>query len=198
MTEDRPKRHRWDASIIIAIIAVLISTVSTFIGIKESQIMLKQQQISLEQQAASVWPYLETIPINNYDGPNSAIYQLVVRNKGVGPAIIDSVLYELDGSKIPGWNLGEELTKKYPHLNISQLQNAVLDGRVLSPGEVHSVIKVKIEKEPSDTMELSQILNNLNFHLTYCYCSIYGKCWQISKNRDRNPSESCQLNETIK
>jgi len=191
-------KYKWDLSMVIAIIAVLISTISTFIGIKESQIMLEQQKITLEQQAASAWPYLENIPINNYEGDTKSTFQFVVENKGVGPAIIDSVKYEFQGKEITAWNLGNELSKKYPTLKISQLQNAVLDGRVLSPGETHSVIKVRIEKAENDTIKLSQVLNNINFNLSYCYCSIYGKCWQITDNKKRKVSELCSLSESIK
>ena len=39
----KKKSKKWDASLIIAIMAVLISTISTYIGLKDSQIMLKQQ-----------------------------------------------------------------------------------------------------------------------------------------------------------
>ena len=191
------KSKKWDASLIIAIMAVLISTISTYIGLKDSQIMLKQQNISLEQQAASVWPYLENTPINTFLGTLEVSFEYTVTNKGVGPAIIDSVVYKLDEIEIKGWNLGKALRKKYPQLKINQLGNAILAGRVLSPGEVHSVIKVQIKKEEGDTTDLSDLINNLNYHLEYCYCSIYGNCWKVINNK-RTKSEDCQLKESLK
>jgi len=97
------KNKRWDSSIIIALIAVLISSLSAYISLKESQIMLKQQKILSEQQEASVWPYLENQPIHNYNGAFEIGYQFVVTNKGVGPAIIDEVTYKFEGEEITGW-----------------------------------------------------------------------------------------------
>jgi len=192
------KNKTWDASIIIALIAVLISSASAYISLKESRIMLDQQKMLSEQQAASVWPYLANQPVHNYKADSVVIYEYVVTNKGVGPAIIDEVIYKFGDEIIAGWDLGKSLKRKHPQLKIEQLSNAVLDGMVLAPGERHGVIKEKITRLKGDTTNLWQVLNEMNFDLEYCYCSVYGKCWKVASKGEIKPSKECKFRENIR
>lgn len=192
------KNKKINVSILIAVIALLVSSISAIVGIRETQIMADQQKIYIEQKEASVWPYLEHAPFNNYENDYVAIYEYLVTNKGVGPAIIDSVRYVFEGEKIHGWQLDEKLQEKYPNLVIIGLSNIMLDNSVLAPGEKHSVIKVKISNEEKNEIDLGTVLNGLRFHLEYCYCSIYGKCWKVSNSYTTTVSDECQINENIR
>lgn len=196
--DSNQKNKRWDSSIIIALIAVLISSASAYISLKESQIMLKQQKILSEQQEASVWPYLQNQPIHNYNGTSEIGYKFVVTNKGIGPAIIDEVVYKFDGGEITGWGLGQALKNKYPSLRVEQQGNAMLDGKVLAPGESHIVIREKVTKLERDTTDIRKVLDDMDFYLEYCYCSVYGKCWKVEEKGKIKPSEECQFRENIR
>lgn len=160
--------------------------------------MTEQQQLLSEQQQAAVWPYLEHQPRITWYGDTSVTFQFIVINKGVGPAIIDSVTYIYDDRSIEGYVLHKAFAKDYPNLEIRQMGNAMLDGRVLAPEEEHLVTSIKITKPKGDKeTRLGTIVNYLPFHLEYCYCSIYGKCWKVSGKKDIKPSEECGIREGI-
>ena len=197
-TEQSKSPRRWDTSVIIALIAVSISLFSTYISLQESRIMRDQQLILAEQQESSVWPYLENRQINNFNSDTSVTISYKVTNKGVGPAIIDSVSYLYKEQSIKGWGLGAALREDFPNLKIYQLGNYILDGMVLAPGEVHTVATEKIVKPRGDTTQLSRLVNNLDFRLEYCYCSVYGKCWRVFSKTETKPSEDCEFRENIR
>ena len=198
--EAKKKFHpsNWDASVIIALIAVLISSATALISLKESGILLEQQQMLTAQQEASVWPYLESRRIHSVSSDTSVIYQFTIVNKGVGPAIIDSVKYVFDGQEITGWGLEDALQEAYPQYKIIQANNSTLDGKVMAPGETHVIITEKIIKAKTDTTNLMDFLNEFDFHLEYCYCSVYGKCWKVSSLFDIKPSEECSFRSDIR
>lgn len=191
-------KSSWDISIIIALLAVLISSVSAYISLKESRIMLNQQTILAEQQEASVWPYLANRISMNYKEDTAVTITYTVVNKGVGPAIIDTVNYLYNGEGIKGWALGEKLQKDFPHLKVKQNMNAMLDGVVLAPGENHKVISGTISKSKGDTTVLSILVNSIDYELHYCYCSVYGKCWYVGEDREISPSTDCKFRENIR
>jgi len=192
------KKVKWDSSIIIALIAVLISSVSAFISLKESKIMMAQQELLAEQQEASVWPYLENTNMIDYDNDTTVVYQFIVTNKGVGPAIIDSVTYLFDGRSILKWGLGQALQEKYPELEISLISNQSLDRVVLAPGEEIIITTNRISKRQGDTTSLGDVINDFDYHLEYCYCSVYGKCWRVFDMDNTKPSVECVFREDIR
>lgn len=200
--DSESKNNNWfkniDVSILIAIAALLISTISAFISLKESRIMMDQQRVLSEQQEASVWPYLEATPINTYVSDTSVTYNYTIENKGVGPAIISNVNYRFGDLDIEGWGLGKAMQEKHKNLEIDQLSNQTLDNAVLSPGERHDVIAIQITKSKSDDLNFNKLLNNINYRVDFCYCSIYGKCWQVEEIRNISLSEKCKFRESIR
>lgn len=206
MEEKEKKRKRkaikWDFSIFVAMIALLISTVSAYISFKESKIMMEQQKIALSQKEASAWPFLQNFNFNDYEDEKSkCTFTYQIANKGVGPAIIDDVIYKFDGIEIDAWGLGTILNQKYGDLvNIKQIQNNTLDKNVLAPGENHIVITEKITRKNIGSAEFMNLINEIGslYVLEYCYCSIYGKCWQVRGYDDVSPSEKCEFRKEIR
>lgn len=198
---DTPEKQkvRLDPSILIALFAVLISTVSAFISLKESNIMRKQQEILAEQQEASIWPYLDcTTSMTYVDDGMTSKYSFKVLNKGIGPAIIDSVTYRLNGKSINGWSLASELSELYPEAVISALSNQTLDYKVLAPNDEQNVITIKIVTEKDAEITSSQIMNSFDFHLEFCYCSVYGKCWKVKNIDQIESSKECVFRDNIR
>lgn len=202
-TEAKLKRlpFKWDFSILIAMIAVLISTLSAYISFKESKIMMEQQKLALRQQEASVWPYLENTTQNNYMNNTEGLFTYLIVNKGVGPAIIDDVKYKFDGKEISPWGLFKELQEKYSHIaDITQKESSNLNKAVLAPGESYIVITEKIVIKSNSDISAMNILNEIGdlYILEYCYCSVYGKCWEVKGMDYLVQSEKCEFRREIR
>ena len=72
-------------------VELLLAAVAFFVSAATLGVYLYQARMMCAQQHASVWPYLEATYSNVDD------YRLVVRNKGVGPALVRQVEMTLDG-----------------------------------------------------------------------------------------------------
>jgi hypothetical protein len=173
------KNKKIDTPLIIALFAVLISFFSVLLGYKETSILEEQQKLLFQQQGASVWPFLENSPDIEI-GDSTALFNYRVTNKGVGPAIVDNVIYTYKNREITSWGLGHELEKDYPNLSIQQTRNANLSTKVLAPGEVTNVITISFTTKG-------------NFEDTYCYCSVFGECWKVDGLDDLVKSSDCNL-----
>ena len=198
--EDRIKRVKFaknkkiDTPLIIALFAVLISFFSVLLGYKETSILEEQQKLLFQQQGASVWPFLENSPDIEI-GDSTALFNYRVTNKGVGPAIVDNVIYTYKNREITSWGLGLELEKDYPNLSIQQTRNANLSSKVLAPSEVTNVITISFTTKGNfeDTLLDTLIKISEEYKLTYCYCSIYGECWKVDGLDDLVKSSDCNL-----
>lgn len=97
---------KWNTSVMIALVAVLISCASAIIGWYEARLMKDQQEVLLAQKEASVWPYLDMYTDISYDlEKDYFIYSLRIQNKGIGPAIIGDVTYLLEGDTVETWSI---------------------------------------------------------------------------------------------
>ena len=177
---------------------MLISFFSVLIGYKETSILEKQQNLLYQQQGASVWPFLENNTVFEI-GDSTAIFEYNVTNKGVGPAIIDSVNYTYKNVEITSWGLYLELEKEYPNLSINQTQNADLSKKVLAPGESHNVVRVEVTVKGNYEGRIIDVLTKIKeeYKLTYCYCSVYGDCWQVEGLNNLTKSSDCKIRSDL-
>ncbi|MDB4270475.1 hypothetical protein N9896_00085 [bacterium] len=184
--------------LIIALFAVLISFLSVLLSYKETSILEEQQNLLFQQQGASVWPFLENSPVFEI-GDSTAIFKYNVTNKGVGPAIIDNVIYTYKNIEITAWGLGLELEKAYPNLSIQQTRNANLSRQVLAPGEFINVVTIRVTVKGNIEGSLIDILIKISeeYKLTYCYCSVYGECWKVDGKDNLTKSSDCKIRSEL-
>ena len=192
------KYKKIDTSLIIALFAVLISFLSVLLGYKETSILEAQQNLLFQQQGASVWPFLENTPVFEIGG-STAIFKYNVTNKGVGPAIIDNVIYTYKNIEIANWGLGIELEKEYPNLSIKQPRNANLSKQVLAPGDSTNVVTINATVKENIEDSLIDILIKISeeYKLNYCYCSVYGECWKVEGKDNLTKSSDCKIRSEL-
>ena len=144
------------------VVAVILSTVAIVVSLLEVSAMR-------DHQRASVWPYLSVKQsyFNNR-------FSLTIENKGVGPALLETVDWRFDGEPITDLDqlildtVGEELAFSYETYQVSNP-----DEDVLAAGDVVAVFAVPTRE---DTLAFLRTMNG-RVTLEACYCSIYGDCW---------------------
>ena len=149
----------WDR--ITAIAAVLI-------GLAAVAVSVYTVQLQREQIRAEVWPRL----VLYYAGMDG---EFRIANKGVGPAIIESVQLSVDGKPVRTW---VEATSQLGLTDPEQLYSTLF-GTVLSPGEHLAYLK------PSSPEAFTQIRGQVGrMTLTVCYCSALEECWILESRKE--------------
>ncbi len=119
--------------------------------------------IQREQVRAQVWPHL----LIGYSDPER---ELVVFNKGVGPALVRSVEITVDGKPQQNWTgvfhaLGMQVSGDWQH--------STLAGNVLSPEEKMVFMSLPTQAQYQQFRTLAGA--HLQMHV--CFCSTLGDCW---------------------
>lgn len=149
---------RWDA--LAAIIASLVGLLAVVVAGYTAYI--QRQQVR-----AQVWPYL-------ISGNNDLTQSLTVGNKGVGPALVQSVQVLIDGKPRADWEHVLVALGIPPH----HFTQTSLNHEVLSPGEELKIIRFPDAK-------LWQRFHDAaagRIGIDICFCSTLGDCW-MSSNR---------------
>ena len=157
------RRREWDgvAAVIAALVGLLALCVSGYTA-----------WLQREQVRAQVWPYLET-------GISASKHELMLVNKGVGPALIRSVQVYVDGKPQRNWDsvyvaLGLKFEQRPPYSTVSSV--------VLSAGE-H--IDQVLFRDTDDFNRYARQANRVEMRL--CYCSTMKECW-IRDEREKDSS----------
>lgn len=172
----KERRNKLDLNGIATIGAVILSVVAISISILEVTTMRTQQK-------SAVWPYLQ-INSSYTDGK----YQILLENKGVGPALIknltllvdDEPAYEFD--KIISDLVGLENAFSYDVYQVSNPANSVISSRE----------KIRMFSVPLRNNDLENSVftlgvifaeqANQRFNIAICYCSIHEDCWRTDIN----------------
>lgn len=172
---------RFDRSDILALLALLISFVTLGISIYETRILKEEQEIMRSQQRASVWPYIEKDVRVQYTQTGTR-FQYIVKNKGVGPALIKNIKLEHADSTV-GNDYQSASTFFLPYFPDSSLLNltiALQGSQVLSPEEEIILIDINARRYPNDIIQISKLFE---LKLSVCYASIYEEKWLLKNDK---------------
>jgi hypothetical protein len=133
---------------------------------------LYQTRVITNQLSSSVWPYLE---IALRRETTTSRLELAIRNDGLGPAIIRTVVLTDDGK--PVHDLGAFLKTAMGSLkrtHISMTSQDLSPGLVIRPGESVKFFDIT---SPVLVPRIEAALPRAR--LTVCYCSLLEECWSI-------------------
>ncbi|QBB71514.1 hypothetical protein ELE36_14760 [Pseudolysobacter antarcticus] len=163
-TSTHPTRRNWDgiAALIAALIGLLALCVSAYTA-----------HIQREQARAQVWTQLQF-------GSSDPDMNLLVVNKGIGPARIESLRLYVDGKAQPDWKhvmdaLGVKLT--------GYIQSTASD-TVIAAGE--KLVTLKINNAEDWKLLREQ---TARIRTRACYCSVLDDC-RVFDNRVRKKADA--------
>lgn len=168
-------RRVFDPQMIIALCVVVISVCALFVSIYQSVIMREQQDLMLEQMKAADWPRLVAGLSSSTQNEKVSRLEIIISNKGNGPAIIEGVMLTIDSTAYPEWDFflnqlinGREIPYSY--------SNHQLNNTVLLPGEEVPILSF------NDNTELAQVFYDqiTRMGLQVCYRSVYHDFWKLS------------------
>ncbi len=124
--------------------------------------------ITRQQQKMAVWPY-----IMQANSDSGGAYNRLVRNAGVGPALVRSFELRIDGTPARDWDDVFRRVGWRPPPRGS-LSSGLGPGSVLMPGQTISLLTI------SDSADWHRFRRAVvpRLHTIACYCSLYGECWR--------------------
>ncbi len=166
-TSVSPHRLRWSPEVVLSLLSLLISLCSVAFTVVQTDIMQSQQK-------ASVWPYLEV---------HMGIYQnaffLEVQNKGVGPAVVRSVVFNYKGNTYNKFDDIAVLIVNDTTFNYTNRLTRPITKYVFSASE-----KVRVF-EASDVRHSSKLVYNTSeIQIKIRYASIYGDEWEVNDKNE--------------
>ncbi len=150
----------------IALCALVSSLVAVFIAWDQGRVMRAQQH-------GEVYPVLQVDGTNSNTAEFSKI-GITISNSGVGPALIESVIMEIDGERVTA--LPDALAA-LPRPTYDS--SSGLAGRALAPGEKIDAITLTWTSDRVTPAQIGRVaLESEKWVLKVCYCSVFGRCWQ--------------------
>ncbi len=167
----KPK-PRINSETLVAYSAILIAVVTAIVAVYDANINRKYQSIS-------IWPHVVHNTTTNFGTP--AKFELLLENKGLGPAVIKDYSISVDGKKVASWQeafsiLSEGKFDFYQALNNAKASQTTIfrDHTILPNEEVNVASVFDPDFVPLFGTEIKRIT------IETCYCSLYGECWKVT------------------
>ena len=171
-------KKKFNADRILGISAMGISLLTLAIFIYQTDIMRVQSKLSVK-------PRLD-FTTNQGGNDSTIVFQEVLENKGLGPAIIDSIYFKFKGKQHalnPEQFLKEQLPKMLEYGYLSQ-HVTLGKGTTLSPGEERPLFTYKLPASYLDSVfdYLGTDMDGVDpFPVEVIYTSIYeDEFWMVS------------------
>lgn len=171
----------------MALLAIIISLIGTGVSIIEAGILREQQRLMVEEKEAAVWPYVSAGVLLNNDEQGTTV-EFKLKNEGVGPALIGDIEHTMEDTKGVLIDILPVLRAQFPDLNILPTLSSSSTSKVLGAGESMVVYRLYVTKKPEAKSD--PFLVSAAFSTTYCYCSIYGECWDYD-GKNLEASTAC-------
>ena len=179
----------------VGLSAIFISVVSLVVSIEHGRIMERMVDQNQKMVEASTMPLL-TIGVGEAVlSKGEAKIQLVLRNGGVGPAIIDSfeIRYKGIAYNSPEALLHACCAAALPASgDLSGVYHDKVSGIILPARETLEpiVINGAVNRKLGEAFDTAK--NNLSYRA--CYCSVLDECWQTSfEDKRPQPVKQCQV-----
>ncbi len=160
----------WNSDKILSISAIFIS-IGTFL------VFAYQTNLIRKQQLMSVYPHLQFIDYHNY----SKNYKFVLKNKGIGPALVTLVNISIKGKKENkdlAFYLGEKINPVRD--TISFETSSIYKGLIISEKESVDLVKILWTNNRKNAKKLFDLIHNDSLDFIIEYRSIYGEKWRVS------------------
>ncbi|MEL6974193.1 MAG: hypothetical protein AAGL29_02230 [Bacteroidota bacterium] len=172
-----------DPNLIIALGVLLTSFAALFVYVRQTNIMSEQSRILLEQTKSNAWPHLSLdMWVGDRNG-KIVTYKFIVQNKGIGPALIESVKISYDGTYVENWAEFYEALQVPDSIVISQSTHNI-HARVLAANESMSVIDWSTSEGINDNTDLAMFIFDRGdkIKMEICYQSIHGDTWKVTRH----------------
>ena len=179
-TEHHHHHHtgrKW-LDVTLGVSAVFISLMSLFLAIQHGRVMEKMVQ-------ATTWPYVMVrFSTSNPDG--SPHVRLLVANKGVGPAKVESLeVFYRDTAQPGGEALLQAILKPTDKHHLPFLQSDVVNSVMAANDDVAIVDLQAANFTPQENETLRAAMPELSFRV--CYCSVFDECSVLDTRKELRP-----------
>ncbi|MCA8890195.1 MAG: hypothetical protein KDA46_15270 [Parvularculaceae bacterium] len=167
---------------VLAIAGLFTGAVALYAALSEADAVRKQQQ-------AAVWPHIRVVDLN-VGRPGEERFDVIVGNRGIGPARIKSATLTVDGKRVKSWY---EVIDTLADGAAYGISNYPIAGEVLAPGE--DIVTVSVEAKYA-SVEIVKAFQDLvragRGNLQICYCSVFDECWRSDAlSRKTTPVDAC-------
>ncbi len=164
-----------DPQLLIAIGVLIASFSALFVYMRQAQIMNDQTEILLQQSKANAWPHID-ISVNTSTQNDSIVsFQILVINKGTGPAIVNNVRLSIDGIPARSWEDFFDKAKKPDSIETSWSASSISNS-VLSANET-----ILIFSPQNQELRTWIFDNSSKIKLEICYRSVFDDYWMVER-----------------
>ncbi|MEO1517088.1 MAG: hypothetical protein AAFV95_18840 [Bacteroidota bacterium] len=185
--ENKSQIGKWDQNInrITSMAAIFISVLSMIAVIYQSYLSREENELIRIQQSATVLPYL-----SGSFSENDNKFQIVLENKGVGPAFIKKVTFRAVDAENKDSLLFDNSDKVFQYMRqksaflqpLRLRTSTLVANMLLSQNEVKRIAEFFYEDD-KQLQQIRQELQRFDVSMEVVYEDVYGTAWMYHSSK---------------
>ena len=206
MTDESGKKKRSlhemigsNMEVFVSLAALVTAVAAVVITLEQTKVMREEAELERRNARISVMPSV-WLATHIGDTEGEAYFKIVLTNKGLGPAVIESFDVSYKDQPVDNWDdlarlmaTHMESDKSYKGDTLGSERSPVSPGLMLEAGGVAQPFSVH---ESTDINGLNLLMRSApDLGITMCYCSLYGDCFRTEMFRRPQEVEACEASE---
>jgi len=160
----------------ISLAQTALAVVGFFVGLIALYAALNEADAVRKQQQASVWPHIRIRDMNvGLSGEER--FDVIVGNRGIGPAIIKNVTAVVDGEAMYNWY---DIVTLATEQNARGISHEPIIGAVIAPNEDITLVSVVAKySSKEEVFAFRDLVRSGRANLVICYCSVFDDCRRV-------------------
>jgi hypothetical protein len=205
MSGDR-KRGLWHfiqnhTEVFVSVAALVTAVAAVVITMEQTKVMREEAELERRNARIGVMPSV-WLGTHIGDDEEGAYFRVVMTNKGLGPAVLESFVVTYKGEPVYNWDelarkmaasIGSE--KSFEGATVTSSRSPVSPGLMLEAGGVGEPFGIS---EGTDSAGLKLFMRGAtDMAIRACYCSLYGDCFETELFRRPEEVDNCATPERL-
>ncbi len=160
----------------ISVLQTILAVAGMFTGAVALWAALNESDAVRKQQLASVWPHIRVTDLS-VGTPGEERFDVIVGNRGIGPARIVSARVTVDGEDKTSWFEAVDVVAGEASYGLS---HAPIAGVVMAPNEDITIVSLDAQYGGAElTKAFRDLVRSGRANMTVCYCSVFDDCYRL-------------------
>ncbi len=171
----------------ISLAQTALAVVGFFVGLIALYAALNEADAVRKQQQASVWPHIRIRDLN-FGQTGHERFDVIVGNRGIGPAIIKNVTAIIDDKPMYSWF---DIVAAATGGNAGALSHEQIISAVIAPNEDITLVSLEAKySSKEDVFAFRDLVRSERANLLICYCSVFDDCRRV----DARANQTVEVN----
>ncbi len=183
---------KFNSDRIIAVSAIMISLMTLFIFLYQTNVVEEQSRLSVRPRLTFNKNITRSTTLRDSSSSTEVNLSLILRNNGLGPAIVESSSIDYRGKSYEIGSFFQEVFPELANYGYFQMITELTEGEAIPASEATEIFSYRYNEKDQELIDQYLGISksfDLPFDVLIVYSSMYEEKWKVRSNTQGHPEK---------